>query len=74
LKNENISKNNFSRFEVQNSILDISNKCPNSRNAVPVCENPKKPLVSIMLSFSKIDKNICDANFFVYFGLVYLIV
>jgi hypothetical protein len=39
---EKLEKNNFSGFEVQNSILDISNKCPKTQRADPVCENPKK--------------------------------
>jgi hypothetical protein len=47
--------------------LDISNKCPKTQRAVPVCENPKKPLVSIMLSFIKIDEKCCEHNFLSYF-------
>ena len=61
----NFLKNNFSGFEVQNPILDISKNVQKSKGPFRSVKNPKKRLVSIMLSFPKKGENSCDANFFI---------
>jgi hypothetical protein len=62
-----ILKNNFSRFDVRKSILDIFGMSILSKAQSGLEKRVKKALVTEMLSFSKKDEKCCDANFFMFF-------
>ena len=64
---EYLSKNNFSGFDVQNSILDIFEMSILPKSQSGLGKRTKKRLVTIMLSFSFFVEKCCDANFYLFF-------